>query len=162
MKQGFLNILPTFLKGKKQAYTSIKKLPISIWWEITEGGNYEKLVLSGNYSNMELYNIYLDLLQQYYDSFGSTEKHQAFVLARYSYAKALARYVSSQAPVDKMYLEMATIDLQEATPRSDEGGEEQSLPELITIIEKNFGFQLDEETLSTYKFYSYQKALRNG
>ena len=161
MNMSFLNIGKIFSKGKK-AYTSIKKLPISIWWDITEGGNYSQLVLDGNYSNIELYNIYLSLLQEYYDHFGTTEQHEAFVQARYKYAKALAKYISTQNSFDKMLLEMAEIDLKEVTPKNNQEEKSQTLAEAITIIEKNFGFQLDEETLSTYKFYSYQKALSNG
>jgi hypothetical protein len=59
-------------------------------------------------------------------------------------------------------MEMALIDLQDVSPKQDQTQKEIKLSEAITIIEKNFGFQLDEETLSVYKFYSYQKALTNG
>lgn len=160
MNNVFLNIGKIFSKNK--AYTSIKKMPISVWWSITEGDNFENIVISGAFSNMQLYNIYLDLLQQYYDAFGTTEQHKAFLDARLNYALKLAQYLSTQNSFDKMFMEMALIDLQDVSPKQDQTQKEIKLSEAITIIEKNFGFQLDEETLSVYKFYSYQKALTNG
>jgi hypothetical protein len=160
MNNVFLNIGKIFSKNK--AYRSIKKMPISVWWSITEGDNFQNIVISGAFSNIKLYNIYLDLLQQYYDAFGTTEQHKAFLDARLNYALKLAQYLSTQDSFDKMFMEMALIDLQDVSPKQDQTQKEIKLSEAITIIEKNFGFQLDEETLSVYKFYSYQKALTNG
>ncbi len=160
MNNVFLNIGKIF--SKNVAYTSIKKMPIAVWWSITEGDNFQKIVISGAFSNIKLYNIYLDLLQQYYDAFGTTEQHKAFLDARLNYALKLAQYLSTQNSFDKMFMEMALIDLQDVSPKQDQTQKEIKLSEAITIIEKNFGFQLDEETLSVYKFYSYQKALTNG
>jgi len=45
-----------------------------------------------------------------------------------------------------MFMEMALIDLQDVSPKQDQTQKEIKLSEAITIIEKNFGFQLDEET----------------
>ena len=157
MNQSFWSVSRIF--SDKKAYKSIKKLPISLWWSITEGASFEALVIDGKFSNLELYNIYLDLMQQYYDEFGTTETHESFIDARMNYALKLARYISTQNAFDKMLLEMALIDLKEATPTQDQNGKKQTLSGAITIIEESFGFQLDEETLSTYKFYSYQKRL---
>lgn len=154
-----MSILSIF-SSKKEIYTTIKKLPISIWWEITENNNFEGLVLSGKYSNIELYNTYLDLLQEYYTSFGTTEKHNAFILAKLNYAKKLAKWISTQKEDDKMFLEMSLIDLQELAKKETHNNEnEQSLFDSITVLEKYFGFQLNEDTLTVYKFYSYQKRL---
>jgi hypothetical protein len=159
MKQGFLNIGKLFYKKeKKQAYKSIKKLPISVWWDITENGNFNGLVIDGKYSEIELYNIYLDLLQEYYDHFGTSETHEAFINAKMNYALKLAKWISTQNGTDKMFLEMSLIDFREATPIKDQNESKQSLSQAIAIIEENF-FQVDEDKLSVYKFYSYQKRI---
>ena len=158
MNQHLLNILPTFFKTR-QVYTSIKTLPISIWWEITEGGSFEKLVIKGKYSNFELYDLYLNLLQEYYDHFGTTEKHKAFIDAKFNYAKNLAKWISTGDGTDKMFLEMAKIDFQEFQPNSNEEKEEYKLSEAVSVLEEVFGFAIDEDKLSTYKFYSRQKRL---
>ena len=152
-----MSILSIFSTRKK--YDSIKSLPISIWWSITEGGSFESLVISGKYSKLELYKTYLDLLQEYYDNFGTTETHEAFIKARYEYALKLAKYVHTQDRFDKTLLKMALIDLKELTPRQDQNGKKQTLPEAITIIEESFGFPVDQDKLSVLKFYSYQKRI---
>ena len=152
-----MSILSIFSTRKK--YDSIKSLPISIWWSITEGGSFESLVISGKYSKLELYKTYLDLLQEYYDNFGTTETHEAFIKARYEYALKLAKYVHTQNGFDKTLLKMALIDLKELTPRQDQNGNKQTLPEAIAIIEENFGFPVDQDKLSVLKFYSYQKRI---
>jgi len=152
-----MSILSIFSTRKK--YDSIKSLPISIWWSITEGGSFESLVISGKYSKLELYKTYLDLLQEYYDNFGTTERHEAFIKARYEYALKLARYVHTQNGFDKTLLKMALIDLKELTPRQDQNGNKQTLPEAIAIIEENFNFPVDQDKLSVLKFYSYQKRI---
>jgi len=156
MKQSFLNISQLF--SKKKAYLSLKKLPIAKWWAITEEGNFEVLVISGKYTNLELYNIYLDLLQEYYDNFGTTETHGAFIEAKFNYAKALAKWISTQNGTDKMFLEMAKIDLQEATPRKEQSEKVYTLYDEMSSIEKVYG-PLDEDKLSTMKYYSYRKRI---
>ena len=158
MNQHLLNILPTFFKTRK-AFTSIKTLPISIWWEITEGGSFEKLVIKGKYSNFELYDLYLNLLQEYYDHFGTTERHKAFIEAKFNYAKNLAKWISSQDQSDRMFLEMAKIDFEEFTPNVNQEKEEYKLSEAVSVLEEVFGFAIDEDKLSTYKFYSRQKRI---
>ena len=158
MNQHLLNILPTFFKTR-EAYTSIKTLPISIWWDITEGGSFEKLVIKGKYSNFELYDLYLNLLQEYYDHFGTTEQHEAFIEAKLNYAIKLAKWISSQDGTDKMFLEMARIDFNEVSPKNSNNKEEYKLSTAISVIEEAFGFAIDEDNLSTYKFYSRQKRL---
>lgn len=161
MNISFLNIGKIFSsKKERKVYRTIKKLPISIWWKITDTGDYSLLVQEGEFSEMELYNIYLDMLQEYYDNFGTTETHQAFILARFNYAKALCKFIQSQSGHDKMFLEMAKIDLQEVTPRKEQNQKPFTLGEAITIIEENFVGEKDEDTLTTYKFYLYQKRIR--
>ena len=54
---------------------------------------------------------------------------------------------------------MALIDLKELTPRQDQNGNKQTLPEAIAIIEENFNFPVDQDKLSVLKFYSYQKRI---
>lgn len=171
MQQNLLKSLKTFFI-KKEAYTSIKKLPLSIWWKITEGGSFDLLVRKGNYSNIELYNIYIDLLQQYQDNFGNSETHEAFIEAKLNYAFALAKWIKTQESFDKMLLEMASIDLKDVSPKKQSQQKEQKLHELVTEVEE-FGFEIDEDKISVYDFFRRRKkmiqnnkaqleALRNG
>ena len=164
MKQSFLNIGKIFSPKQEQeereAYLSLKKISIAKWWEVIEEGNYNALVIKGEFTDIEIQNIFIDLLQQYHDAFGTTEKHKQFLQAKFEYVKKLAKYVSSQAPVDKMFLQMAEIDFKELTPRSDEQGKPLSLGEEIAIIEEHFAGEKDEDTLSACKFYTYKKRIR--
>lgn len=158
MNNSFFNIGKIFSSKKREAYLSLKKLPISKWWAITEEGKFEVLVIDGEFSNLELYNIYLDLLQEYYDNFGTSETHGAFIEAKFNYAKALSKWIGSQDGTDKMFLEMAKIDLQEATPKKDQNEDKYTLYDEMSSIEKIYG-PLDEDKLSTMKYYSYRKRI---
>lgn len=159
-----MNILKKMFSVKKEnsVYASIKNLPISIWWEINYEGKFEKLVLEGSFSEIELYNFYLVLLQEYYDNFGVTEEHSEFIKAKLKYTEKLADYIIKQNNESKMFLEMAKIEMQELIPKEKVEKEKIQLFEYITNIEKNFGFKINEDELTTYKFYAYQKSLSNG
>ena len=159
-----MNILKKMFSVKKEnsVYASIKNLPISIWGEINYEGKIEKLVLEGSFSEIELYNFYLILLQEYYDNFGVTEEHSEFIKAKLKYTEKLADYIIKQNNESKMFLEMAKIEMQELIPKEKVEKEKVQLFEYITNIEKNFGFKINEDELTTYKFYAYQKSLSNG
>jgi acyl carrier protein len=150
------------VEKERMIYQSIKKLPISIWWEINYEGKFDKLVLEGSFSDAELYNSYLIMLQEYYDNFGVSEEYEEFIKAKLKYTEKLADYIITQSNEAKMFLEMAKIEMNELTPKEKVEKEQNELFEYITNIEKNFGFQINEEELTTYKFYAYQKSLRNG
>jgi len=160
MKKDLLNtsknfLSKLFLHRSKKAYNSLEELPIAKWWAICDG-EFTKLIIDGSFTQLELYNIYIKLLQDYYDSFGTTEQHAKFVNARYEYAIRLAEYIQTQDGTSKMFLLMAKEDLKEATPTKS-NDKDISLMELIVNLEKSLGFPLDKNTLSTYKFYSYLK-----
>ena len=157
MSNNLLNILKNCL-SKKKAFRTIKELPISIWWQVCEG-NFTKLIINGSYTETELYNLYLSLLQEYYDHFGTSEEHLAFINARHEYALKLADYITLQDGTSKMYLLMAKEDLNDVTPKKPNKQKEPQLCEFIVNLEKSLGFELNENKLSTYKFYSY---LKNG
>ena len=163
MNTSFLNIGRIFSKTKKvdenSFYTSLKSIPIAVWDEVTHKGTYEKLIISGNVPNYLLYSAYLDMLQEYHDEFGNSEKHEEFIKARFNYAKALSKWVQTQDSFDKMMLEMAEIDLKELTPKKDDDEKEQTLSESMAIIEYEFG-PLDENVLTAHKYYSYHRHLR--
>jgi hypothetical protein len=57
-----------------------------------------------------------------------------------------------------MFLEMAKIDLQEATPRKEQNEKSYTLYDEMSSIEKIYG-PLDEDKLSTMKYYSYRKRI---
>jgi len=156
----FLNIGKIFSSKKRQAYTSLKTIPIGVWWEITEDGDYKKLIIEGKYTDYELFSIYLDLLQQHHDEFGSSETHNEFIKARYNYALKLAKWVETQSSFDEMLLQMAEIDLKEASPKVDQDEERHNLSEEMAAIEHEFG-QIDEMKLSALKFYSWRRHLTN-
>lgn len=150
------------VENERRIYTSIKQLPISIWWQINYEGKFEQLVLEGSFSDDELYNSYLNLLQEYYDNFGISEEHEAFIKSKLKYTEKLADYIINQSNESKMFLEMAKIEMSELTPKEKIENEKTELFEYITNIEKAFGFQIDEDQLTTFKFYAYQKSLKNG
>jgi len=144
-----------FLSKNKKAYDSLEEIPIAKWWSICDG-EFTKLIIDGSFTQLELYNIYIKLLQDYYDAFGTTEQHSKFVDARYEYACKLAQYIQHQDGTSKMFLIMAKEDLKDATPTKS-NNKDIPLMELIVNLEKSLGFSLDKNTLSTYKFYSYLK-----
>ena len=160
MKNNLLNTSKNFLSKlllskKKRVYESLEEIPIAKWWSVCDG-ELTKLIIDGGFTQLELYNIYIKLLQDYYDAFGTTEQHKAFVNARYEYACKLAEYIEKQDGTSKMFLLIAKQDLKEVTPTTNKG-KELSLMEIIVNLEKSLGFSLDKNTLSTYKFYSYLK-----
>ena len=154
MKQSLLNISQIF--SKKKAYTSLKKISIAKWNLITEHGSFNELVIEGEFSNLELYNVYLDLLQQYYDEFGTTETYDAFMDAKLDYALKLAAWITTQNGSDRMFLEMARIDYNESMPKK-ENGESFKLSEQISVLVEYYKVEYDEETMSAHKFYSRKK-----
>ena len=160
MKTSFLNIGKIFKKEEREAYLSLKKISIAKWWEVIEEGNYNALIIRGEFEEYELQNIFIELLQQYHDNFGTTEKHKQFLEAKLQYVLKLAKFVESQSFEDKMFLQMAEIDFKELTPRSDQEQEPLSLGQEIAVIEEHFSGEKDEETLSAYKFYTYKKRIQ--
>ena len=159
-----MNILKKIFSVKKERKlcTTIKELPISKWWKINNEGKFEQLVLEGSFSDAELYNCYLNLLQEYYDNFGISEDHREFIKAKLKYAELLADHIIHQKESEKMFLEMAKIEMSDLAPKKIKQSEKIELFKYITNIEKNFGFQINEDELTTYKFYAYQKSLNNG
>ena len=153
-----MNILKIF--SRRKVYESIKQLPIAIWWEITHEGKLERLAIKGEYSENELYNCYLNLLQEYYDEFGISEQYEVFMTAKLNYAKKLAQYIIEQKGASKMYLEMAKIEMNDLAPKKIDEKQKRKLYDHIAEIEKVFtGCEKDEEKLTTHKFYTYQKTL---
>ena len=68
-------------KGKeesKQMYKSIKELPIKVWFEFNEG-IFENIIVKGKFENTEIMSKYLELVQEYYNSFGTSNEYKAFV-----------------------------------------------------------------------------------
>jgi len=153
-----MNILKIF--SRRKIYKSIKQLPISIWWEMNHEGKFERLVLNGSFSENELYNCYLNLLQEYYDEFGVSEEYERFMKAKLNYAKKLADFVIKQEGSSMMFLEMAKIDMNDLAPKKIDEKTKRKLYDYIADIEKVFtGCEKDEEKLTTHKFYTYQKNL---
>lgn len=59
------------MKKKREVYTSIKKLPVTRWFDILETGKLHHLYVSGKGPANPLFeDIWLDLQQQYFDEFG--------------------------------------------------------------------------------------------
>jgi hypothetical protein len=147
--------------NKRKHYTSIKKLPILIWWEVTEKSNLDGLAIRGHYSQTELYSIYTELLQEYYDNFGTTEEYEYFVKLRFEYAKSLANFIAIQDGMSKQFYLLAKSEIEDYNKKSIKKTENnESLTDILVQIEKQYGFQIDESKLSTYKFYTYLKGLK--
>ena len=158
MVKSLLKIFKTDSETRK-AYKTLHDLPAIVWWDVTEGKGFEGLVIKGKYSELEIFHIYLDLLQEYYNDFGTTEKHESFINARYEYAVKLAKYIETQNGFDKMFMEMALIDLQALEPKSSDNEKTVKFHEQIRAIEKYMGFKVDKKTISTHDFYSYLKGM---
>jgi hypothetical protein len=159
-----MNILKKIfsVKEKGKLYTSIKELPISKWWQVNNEGKFNELIIEGSFSDAELYNCYLNLLQEYYNCFGLSEQYLAFIDAKLKYTELLADYIINQKESESMFLEMAKIEMMDLAPEKIKENDKIELFQYITNIEKNFGFQINENELTTYKFYAYQKSLNNG
>lgn len=142
----------------RKHYKSLKEISIKNWWEVMEG-KLENLIIEGNYTNVELVAIYEMLMQEYLDNFGTTEDYKLFLTRKLDYALALSEYVEEQSDHKKMLLEMAKIDFQEfmkVANRKDE--KPQSLESLMMLVEKKMGFQINENIMSAFKFYTYLKS----
>lgn len=146
-------------KENKQMYKSIKDLPIKVWFEFNEG-IFENIVIKGKFNNIEIMNKYLELVQEYYNSFGTSNEYKAFVKKKLDYAKKLCEYLKKQDGTSKMWLEICKVELEDLTPK---GNKDSSLDDYMVSIENYYKFQINSETISTYKFYTYLKNMqKNG
>ena len=163
MLKRLLNILrSSFYKGKedkKQIYKSIKELPVKTWFEFNEG-IFENIVIKGKFNNIEIMNKYMELVQEYYNSFGTSNEYKAFVKKKLEYAKKLCTYLKNQDGTSKMWLEICKVELEDLTPKDNKNN---SLDDYIVSIENYYKFQINSESISTYKFYTYLKNMqKNG
>lgn len=147
-----LSRLKNMLKTRS-TYDDLKKIPIFNWWEITDKGNLDFIVIKGEYSEQEKYNAYLILLQQYYDYFGMGDDYKNFLQAKLNYAIKVCEHNETQNGVTEMFMKMAEVDLKEVTPVPSKE-ESVQLHEIISDLEMNGSPEMDEHKTSAYKFYS--------
>ena len=163
MWKKLLNILrSSSYKGKeesKKMYKSIKELPVKVWFEFNEGV-FQNIIIKGKFENTEIMSKYLELVQEYYNSFGTSNEYQAFVKKKLEYAKKLCTYLKNQDGTSKMWMEICKVELEDLTPKENKSN---SLDDYIVSIENYYKFQINSESLSTYKFYTYLKNMqKNG
>lgn len=158
MKKRFTNIYNNYF-NKPIFHKDLHSISIQDWFELNEG-NMDKILVKGICSNDKKFNAYLDLLQVYNNEFGTSEEHKNFVKTKHRYAIAIAKNLISQNGETLMNLEMAKEDLLSLKPQNIES-EKQSLNDYLVFIEKNMKFEI-KESISTHKFYTYLKNIKNG
>ena len=139
---------------KKSVYDSIDECPIWNWIQIQKTGNLGFLVIEGSFKAEELEQIYLDMNDQVFDKFGINNKFRTYISLLKEKCRLLSELIEEFDPFKDLDLYVIQQDIDALY-----SGEKQEFDEVVIIIEKFMGFQLDPKKISVQKYYSYLKTI---
>lgn len=147
----------------KELYCDIKYTPIDVFFEIQEG-NIHKIIKKGNitqFTNTELEDAYYNLMDNYYIHFEKEPQTIEQINLELQLANLICEYLKTNDDMIRLEIDLLKEELNSIKLPNNKNSKKVYLPELLTFLEMNYKFRIDE-TISTYKFYSYLKNLEKN
>lgn len=139
-------------QGNNSVYRSIEECPIWNWMKIQETGD---LTYLGKASLEELEEIYLSMQDEIFEKFGINDKFKTYLMYMKQKASILHQMIIEPSPFLDLDLHVVEEDLKMLMDNK----EKQDLDDVLVIVEKFMGFQLDPKKVSVKKYYSYLKSI---
>jgi hypothetical protein len=148
------------LRRKSNAYfESLSELPFVIWRKIHETGSLELLIRerNANPTRGELVKAWHKINNDYLTRFGLDRKTIRIIEKRKALAIALATYLETG---DRRFEMEADLLKAEIEQENSQESKKASFDDLVSQVERFFGFQIDENETTASKFYTYVGQLK--
>lgn len=137
---------------KNSVYRTIEDCPIWNWIKIQETGDLKYL---GDLPREELEEIYLSMQDEIFKTFGVNQRYKDYLQLLKEKARLLNEVIQTNDPFTKLDLHVIEEDISMLFNSK----EKQEFDEVVVLVEKYMGFQLDPKKISVKKYYSYLKTI---
>jgi len=137
---------------KKDCFNSIDELPIWNWRQVSETGDLTYL-FKGKEGKVkpEMYGLWLDLQQEYFDTYGISKGLQEVLKLQKQWILLRCDYLVNEDRFKKMQSDMIQIDMDDAK----DGEGQMTTKDTIIFLEEKLGRELDTKKISVRKYYDY-------
>jgi hypothetical protein len=137
-------------KYSNKAYISIDFMPIYYWQKITETGDLTLLQKNGKLKNSILEDIWMNLNNQYFKEFGISSDYQSYLNKSKELVVKECELALGGNPFLKTEIKIIKADIDMLKQTTSE-----TFSEILVLLEKFFGFPIDEFKCSVKKYYCY-------
>lgn len=148
-------LFKTSLRERCQSYNSIDTLPIAIWFKVSETKDLKHLIISGKPKDAHLAKCWFDIMSEYIELFGLNEDYKELIEARQNLILSEIQYALTKDRTELNFIQMYKVDVKIIEDRMNMSSSKSDSFKLIASVEKYLGFKINEQSLSTRKFYNY-------
>ena len=146
-----------FFKTPPRYFEELGRVSIRIWREIHESGDLSLLCTEGTPDKEGMEKAWHKLNNEFLEVYGLDRKTKEMLKLQYRLAEAMAKFLSTGDRSYNMEVKLLQEDIIGHKKTSGEGA---TFIEVIAMVEQTMGFQIDEDTTTVKKFYSYIKQIK--
>ncbi len=142
---------------RRRYYNSLSMVTVRTWREVHETGDLSKLQISGSIKPSELQKCWHKLNNEFLKEYGLDKDTKRLLKLRFQLASAMVDYMITGKSAFHMESKLLRADIEAHNKKAGKG---LAFIEVVAMVERTLGFQIDEDKTTVKKFYSYLKQIK--